>query len=455
MQNNFNDTVNELKDFNLNPSEQVWIEIESNLDDKKKRRIVAWWWIFPLIGLSVIPIFIFNANNLGVSDTKKIVSNNIKNNEKNVQSLEKQKNITAEILINEHSALKSDFSSLQNSSARMQKGLSSTTSASARVQMPLSHKQNGSARTQKGLSHTQSDFARMQVNLTYKQNDSARMQKRLSHTQNSFANVQTDLVSEIVKNQMLQNKNIDTVKYIDSSLSKENAIAKTITKSRKISWSLAIGGGANYVSRNNVFGQKNEDGIYSSGLTSTPTTATSTNPSSNMLSLPKTGYHFSVGVNVEKQLNKKMSLVSGLMYRYLENSLKLNNISVANFLSTRNNFEYKNSLHTIELPIGFKYCVNQTSKNKISLLAGGNIAFAFKKNWLFVNDDLHQYEENYNEINTVLFSLQTAASINFNNKFSLSLIAQKNIISIQKSSSRNYLQQIDFQLNIPFKSLKK
>ena len=214
MQNNFNDTANELKYFNLNPSEQVWIEIESNLDDKKKRRIVAWWWIFPLIGLSVIPIFIFNANNLGVSDTKKIVSNNIKNNEKNVQSLEKQKNITAEILINEHSALKSDFSSLQNSSARMQKGLSSTTSASARVQMPLSHKQNGSARTQKGLSHTQSDFARMQVNLTYKQNDSARMQKRLSHTQNSFASVQTELATEIIKNETSQNKNIDTVKHL-------------------------------------------------------------------------------------------------------------------------------------------------------------------------------------------------------------------------------------------------
>ena len=201
MQNNFNDTVNELKYFNLNPSEQVWKEIESNLDEKKKRRIAAWRWIFPLIGLSVIPIFIFNANNLGVSDTKKIVSNNIKNNEKNVQSLEKQKNITAEILINEYSALKSDFSSLQNSSARMQKGLSSTTSASARVQMPLSHKQNGSAPTQRGLSHTQNSFASVQ-------ND-------LSFTQSNVANVQTDLVSEIVKNQMLQNKNIDTVKYID------------------------------------------------------------------------------------------------------------------------------------------------------------------------------------------------------------------------------------------------
>ncbi len=454
MQNNFNDTVNELKDFNLNPSEQVWKEIESNLEEKKKRRIVAWWWIFPLIGLFIIPVFILNSNNSDISNKKKNGSNSIESNETNVQSAEKQENKTAEILKNEQSALKSDFSSLQNSSARMQKGLSSTASASARVQMALSHTQNGSARMQKRLSHTQSDFARMQMNLTYTQNDSARVQTGLSHTQNSFASVQTELATEIVKNETLQNKNIDTLKQVDSSATKANTIAKTIKKSEKTVWSLAIGGGANYVSRNNVLGQPNESSFYGSGLTSTPSTATASNPSSNILSLPKTGYHFSLGVNVEKQLSKKLTLESGLMYRYLENKITFNNNSLTNFLST-SRLEYKNSLHLLELPVGLKYCFNPSSKNKISLLAGGNIAFAIKKNWLFVNDDLHLYQDNSNEINTVLFGLQAGASINFNNTFSLSLVAQKNTTSVQKSSSKYYLQQINFQLNIPFKSFKK
>jgi hypothetical protein len=89
------------------------------------------------------------------------------------------------------------------------------------------------------------------------------------------------------------------------------------------------------------------------------------------------------------------------------------------------------------------------------LLAGGNIAVAVKKNWLFINSDLNQYEEKPSGINTVFFGLQTGASINFNNRFSLSLIARKNITSVQNTSSKYYLQQLDFQLNIPLKSFKK
>ena len=49
MQNNFNDSVNQLKNFDLTPSEQVWEEIEVHLDEKKKRRIVGWWWSVPAI----------------------------------------------------------------------------------------------------------------------------------------------------------------------------------------------------------------------------------------------------------------------------------------------------------------------------------------------------------------------------------------------------------------------
>ncbi len=459
MQNNFNDTVNELKDFNLNPSEQVWKEIESNLEEKKKRRIVAWWWIFPLIGLFIIPVFILNSNNSDISNKKKNGLNNIESNETNMQSAEKQENKTAEILKNEQSALKSDFSSLQNSSARVQKGLSSTTSVSARMQTALSHTQNGSARMQKRLSHTQSDVARMQTALSHTQNDSARMQMALSHTQNGSASVQTDLASEIIKNETLQNKNIDTLKQIDSSATKENTIAKTIKKSEKTVWSLAIGGGANYVSRNNVFGEAKTQDALNNNLTSSPTaTSGGVNSSSNILSLPKTGYHFSLGVNVDLKLSERWMLQSGLKYQYLENKLGLQEDSTTFFpsyyyLSSKE--VYTNYSNQIQVPINISYCINPQNKTEFSLKMGADVSWIFKDNWLNKVDNVYRYQSLIEQNQRVLIALETGASVNFNNKFSLSLVARKYLTPAQKSSSKYYWQQLDFQLNIPFKSFKK
>jgi vacuolar-type H+-ATPase subunit E/Vma4 len=264
---------------------------------------------------------------------------------------------------------------------------------------------------------------------------------------------QSEVLSQKTSNETLQNKITDTVKHADTTLKSKPVIAKPKKDNKSVLWSLAISGGANYISGNNIWGQSTSAGAYFSGATSFPTTSVS-NPPSNILNLPKTGYHFAAGVNIEKQLNRKILLQSGLIYRYLENKTTFNNSSLVNLLSA-NTTEYKNSLHLAELPVNIKYCFNPDSKTKLSLLAGGNIAVAVKKNWLFINSDLNQYEEKPSGINTVFFGLQTGASINFNNRFSLSLIARKNITSVQNTSSKYYLQQLDFQLNIPLKSFKK
>jgi hypothetical protein len=433
MQNNFNDTVDELKDFNLNPSEHLWKEIESNLDEKKKRRIVAWWWIFPAVILFGITFIVYDKNTttnlkLTVNDSTSMYISKTYN----------QSNLTS---------TQSSSTNMQSNKTSMKSDLTNLQSKKTSSTNYLTSMKSKKTYTKSNSTSIESDLSNMQSNKTSKKNDFA-------YNKSNFTSLSVDLATEIVNEETVQNKNVDTTKHIDSSMKKENLSSFVINIAKKSVWSFVIGGGANYISRNNIFIQSNESLLYSSGLTSIPTTST-TNPSSALLSLPKTGYKFSLGVHVEKPLNKKVSIQSGLMYRYLENKLTVNNNLATNFLSTTSSLEYKNNLHLIELPINLKYCFNPRSKNKLSLLAGGNIAFALKKNWLFVNDDLYQYQESSNEINTVLFGLQTSASINFNNKFCISLIAQKNITSIQKSSSKYYLQQVDLQLNIPFKSFKK
>ena len=56
---------------------------------------------------------------------------------------------------------------------------------------------------------------------------------------------------------------------------------------------------------------------------SSSTTTGAANNSNAYISLPKTGAHFSVGVNVDYTISKKISLQTGLRYRYLENKLAL------------------------------------------------------------------------------------------------------------------------------------
>ena len=58
------------------------------------------------------------------------------------------------------------------------------------------------------------------------------------------------------------------------------------------------------------------------------------------------------------------------------------------------------------------------------------------------------YSENNNNINTIFWDLQTGTTINFNNKFLLGLFAKKSITPVQKSSSKYYWQQLNFQISI-------
>jgi len=34
------------KDFEVDPSEDIWVNIETKLDEKKKRRVIPFWWKF-------------------------------------------------------------------------------------------------------------------------------------------------------------------------------------------------------------------------------------------------------------------------------------------------------------------------------------------------------------------------------------------------------------------------
>ena len=225
-------------------------------------------------------------------------------------------------------------------------------------------------------------------------------------------------------------------------------------KMQKITWSAVWGGGLNYLSRKNIFGE--DETLKTFNTLSTSTGAA--NNSNAYIALPKTGTHFSIGVNLDYTISKKMLLQTGLKYRYLENKLSLIIDSTAiypPYYVTGNQIQYINYSNQLELPFNINYILNPSNKIKISIIGGVNLTWIFKDNWLVAYDLLNRYQPLLNQDKRWLFGLHTGLSVNYHNKFSLSLLARKNMTPVQKTGAKYYWQQLDMQLSIPFKTSKK
>src|SRR6266487_5035148 len=63
MQDGFEKNIQKrMQDFNLEPSPQVWKEIDAALGEKKRRRFVIWWWLLPLMLAGGSIVWVYHAN---------------------------------------------------------------------------------------------------------------------------------------------------------------------------------------------------------------------------------------------------------------------------------------------------------------------------------------------------------------------------------------------------------
>lgn len=428
MQNNFNDKIKNLRDFNLEPSAQVWQEIENNLDDKRKKRIVGWWWSMPVLGLLICIALVFNRNSQETLKNKTISTKNSPVFDKNnaisdVHSTTLDKHSTTIDLHN---------TTLDKHSTTLD--VHSTTLVKHSTTLDV-HNTALDKHSTAIVKHTTTTL-----------NNKTVLDESITSTINIEASLEK---SNPIVTTKIATKDIDSSKKIE--VNKTEIIPKAANKI--IQYSLAVGGGANYLSRNNILGANENNVNYLSNTNGTTTSSTPTTNGYTNLALPKTGFHFSVGVNIDYHLSKKWSLQTGLMYSYLENRIGLNEDSLKlyptyYYLSDKET--YTNYSNQLEIPINISYCINPNSKNKISFQSGLNFAWIFKDNWLDKKDNIERYQAIIEQNKRILIGLQTGASINFNNKFTVSLIAKKYITPVQKSSSKYYWQQLDVQVNVPF-----
>lgn len=444
MENNLTNKLNELQNFNLEPSQQVWVEIEKQLPQEKKRRIVAWWWSLPallFIGLSTWFGFSKEKIKGNVSVT---VNNQIK--QQNTDILSEKTRIfdkNTPILSENTQVFDKKNYPLDKNTSVLGKNITTSDKIFKSLGKTLAVLNKKEPTFDKNLSIP------VENKLPLGKNHSFSDKKELKFSDSNsviYKNDTDKIVTTLPKKQ-------DSVAAIKSSTKKS---LKPTSETKKIFWNLAVASGVNYLSRNSLFSQ-NISNVYTA---SSATSGVLPTPQTNSLSLPNTGFNFSLGLNGNYPITKKSKVQFGLHYNYLQNNMALEpvpqttmNIYAADF-RTGNNLVYKNNMHLLSVPVNYVYCFNPLSKTKISLIAGGSIDFAIAKKWLYVNDENNYYQKNDDAINTFFVALNTGVNINFNNKFSVDLLAKKHLTSVQQTSSKYYWQQINMQVNVPLK-LKK
>lgn len=430
MPNSFENKLNELQNFALEPTQQVWVEIEKQLPQEKRRRIVAWWWSMPvLLFFGWIAWFLFSKEEK--KENTSITANKQKE-QKNIQVFGKK----GPILDENTSTFDKNAPGFDKSMAISDKKskVLGKTLATLDKKQPISNTNSAISIENKltvckGYSFPYTDELKLSAaNRALDKNDT----------------------NEIIVSLPKKHDTITTTKNLD-----EKSLKPTST-TKKISWSLAVAAGINYLSRNGLFSPAVSNSYTASSVSSGGIVM----PQSGLLSLPNSGFNFTGGVNGNYNLSKKIDLQFGLNYSFLQNSLAVEQIPQ----NAMNPFDdlyrsgtantIKNNYHLISIPLKFQFCVNPKSKNKLAFIAGGSVEYALAKNWLFVNDDNYYYQKNNDAINTFFVALSTGLNFNFNNKFSVDLLAKKYLTPVQQSSSKYYWQQINMQVNVPLK-LKK
>ena len=215
---------------------------------------------------------------------------------------------------------------------------------------------------------------------------------------------------------------------MDSAKNKNNtdrssALAKTTAKyklRKKLDWGVSFNAGAANISNgfSGIFsGTRSYDAsaFYAGGLNSaaSPPGNGATNNSNNARpSDVKSGFSFSGGIFIKKQLGNNFSLSAGLNYSYYSTHLdvgaKIDSNKALLQYNTGSSTSYTNRFHFIEIPVAIDKQLGKTSR--FSLHGGLALSMLTGSNALLYNVQKNVYVADNSQINKWQFSLLAGAS---------------------------------------------
>ena len=483
---------NKLSYFKLEPSAQVWLDVEDALRQRNKRRIASWWWL-------IIPVLFFlisgsiwwmNYNNKEItSSAKTIILLNKNNIITGVPKLKTDSSIVGHTDINSFAKSGQIKSNKKNNGEiiiadNRKEKLASNNPKSEHQLINEDHQGNRNNRVNdKDVSVAKNNKKNSRVNIittptiwekttnsdqgeinnrsttkkivldSNKQNDSSIVNQSTKENTINVVQREASKTASSDKNVLAKGKQKDSLLFISNA-----GINNDHKQSRqnKNHWFITVGGG--------LIKLKEGTSLFSTNQYATsPSQSTGVSNgggSSASRSIPQAnnGYSFGAGFLYCQSINTRWAINVGVQYHYLQStqnvgldSLPIN--SAQTYFSNIQSVGSKtNYAHWIQLPVSLQYTFNPSSKYQLQFSGGGSIAWAVAEQWLIIDKTNASFPYHYNSSlnNRFLANLHAGIGLNCNNKFRLSLLAEQSLTPIHKNTTEKfYWQQLSLQISKP------
>lgn len=433
MQKKFEQNIEQaFQQFTIQPSPQVWAEVEAALHPQKKRRIAAWWWfaIATLVmGSAALGLFTLNKK-----DSKtNIVKANLET-KKGINSINHSQSSVASV--NVKSLSDNKLTQKNENTKNKIFAIKSFSSINKKEKKQAFLRTGNSSNNQLIVSTTESYNTAID-------NSSAIQKSNQPKTPNDI-----QIQADSVKRETTVGK-----KPIVDSLQKAapNITSKKKTTSAWQKFFLIEAGSFTEKAIN----KSNEQVVMADALSFITGVGNMANINNSPLYLPNTGFIAKAGLVFSRKIDNHWYIKTGLTYQYIQTSQKTGNKidSISNPYYEKGNINtVTNHLHFFNIPVGIQYHFSSVKSYHYFIGSGLNLQYLFSKKWLLADERVKGYSYNKKLPFTFQTSFNLNAGIAFKNEAQLSLQLYSPVGLFYKNNSikRSYWQT-GLQLLYPIK----
>jgi hypothetical protein len=427
MKEQFENKIKEnIKEFSIQPADEVWLGISNALNQQKKRKAFAWWLPVTIFLVVVIAVSVYFKTTI---QTNYIYNTKPQENNSKPNYFSNKKQVAIE---------HNNISTLFNVKIKSPK-LTRNFSKAKQIQAPP-------------------------ISVDGKKNTGNKINDNSNHINNGI--IESDNVSAIIHkskgllahdslNELLNT--LQPVFKFKSVLFKDSLnnlmIATTKNHNKKLNLF--------YVGEIGLFTEKSnnlsdENLIMQDAFGGLSGTIPNLSQNAALITLPKTGITFKIGVLVEKQISNRLSVNTGIYYRFISNKQYVNAKvdSAQTVLYTLGNKRLKtNIIHAFGIPILLNYKFKLNRDCNIMLGAGGALQLLAYKKWLIPDTNFRAYTYNKNYPLSFQLNGNIMAGLEFKNNLRImaTISMPFNNFYNTQLSSRTFLQsglQVSYPLSL-------
>lgn len=430
MQKEFENNIEKkLSNFSIEPSPQIWEDIEKALHPQRTYRGAFWWW-FSLMGF--ISSFI-------IWQTILLTQHKANYNTTTVQLQKRDKNSVT--TLNENN-VPTIVEKKQTTSLPKQKENKTAVKKVAQKDFPST----------KSIFPFNNNENNLSVAIT---NNNTQATEEKLYTPTII--VDAEKIKLIDFNKELITSNLGIKNPDSSNAQSNNYIPKKVVAKRKWFWTINAG----LLSVNTILpGYSSAASInYNSGATGAILPPQTTTNISNQ----NKGFHLDAGVLIEQTINRHWSFLTGATYSYQQNSQTAGDrvdstLGTSNyFFNTGKNNTVINYAHTIKIPFLFNYYINAKHNKNWYFFTGINTEFLLFNNWLIADNTRQLYFYNTSFIKKFQLTTTFGVGIQFKNNIHATLAIEQGLTPLYQFNNTNYFKQyFSAQIQFPIKySAKK